>query len=48
MRTKKNRLETRILKAMFNYKNIIIATAWLMTAYGSMYVWMWIMILIFK
>ncbi len=48
MRTKKNRVETRILKAMFNYKNIIIATAWLMTTYGAMYFWMYLMLFIFK
>ena len=49
MKTRKNnRVETRILKAMFSYKNILISTAWLLTAYGSMYAWMYLMILIFK
>ena len=38
----------RILKSIFNYKNIAIGTAWFLTAYGSMYIWMEIMILIFK
>ena len=45
---KNNRLETRILKAMFSYKNIAIASLWGITAYASMYVWMWIMIFIFE
>ena len=45
---KKNRVETRILKAMFSYKNIAIGTAWCLTAYGSMYLWMYLMIIIFN
>tara|TARA_B110000305_G_scaffold240002_1_gene309314 strand:+ start:1681 stop:1830 length:150 start_codon:yes stop_codon:yes gene_type:complete len=49
MKTRKNnRVETRILKAMFSYKNIAISTAWVLTAYGSMYAWMWMITLIFK
>ena len=43
-----NRLETRILKAMFSYKNIIVASAWGLTAYASMYVWMWVIVMIFE
>ena len=45
---KNNRLETRILKAMFSYKNIIVATAWLLTTYGAMYVWMYLIMFIFE
>jgi len=44
---KNNRLETRILKAMFSYKNIIVASAWGLTAYGSMYAWMYLIMFIF-
>ena len=45
---KNNRLETRILKAMFSYKNIAIGTAWCLTAYGSMYAWMYLIMFIFN
>ena len=44
----KNRIETRILKAMFSYKNIIVATAWLLTTYGAMYFWMYLIMFIFE
>ena len=43
-----NRLETRILKAMFSYKNIIVASAWGITAYASMYAWMYLIMFIFE
>ena len=43
-----NRLETRILKAMFSYKNIIVASAWGLTAYASMYAWMYLIMFIFE
>ena len=49
MRTNKNnRVETRILKAMFSYKNIIVASAWGLTAYASMYAWMYLIMFIFE
>tara|TARA_R110000824_G_scaffold22444_1_gene82120 strand:- start:91 stop:297 length:207 start_codon:yes stop_codon:yes gene_type:complete len=44
----KNRVETRILKAMFSYKNIIVASAWGLTAYASMYAWMYLIMFIFE
>ena len=45
---KKNRVETRILRAMFSYKNIAIGTSWLITAYASMYAWMYLIMFIFN
>ena len=44
----KNRVETRILKAVFSYKNIIVASAWGLTAYASMYASMYLIMFIFE
>jgi len=49
MTTKKNnRVETRILKAIFSSKNIILGSTWVLTAYASMYAWMYLIMFIFE
>jgi len=45
---KNNRVETRILRAVFNYKNIILGGTWLLTSYAAMYVWMYLIMFIFE
>ena len=42
-----NKTEVQILKEMLTYKNIIIASLWGITSYASMYVWMWVIVMIF-
>ena len=45
---KNNRIETRIFKAMFSYKNIALGSAFFITSYLSMYVWMYLIMFIFE
>ena len=44
----RKKTEVQILKEMLTYKNIIIASLWGLTTYASMYVWMWVIVMIFE